>query len=107
MLPEVKNLFGNIPEKITEEIFEDILRTDKLRIERIISEGHKSPEGFWYDQTENEFVLLLKGYAQLEFEDGNKVELNEGDYLIIPAHLKHRVDKTSKDKETIWLAIFY
>ncbi|MGK9477780.1 cupin domain-containing protein [Melioribacter sp. OK-6-Me] len=107
MLPELKNLYEKIPDKIPDEIFEEILRTDKLRIERIISKGQKSPEGFWYDQDENEFVLLLKGYARLEFEDGKKVELREGDYLIIPSRLKHRVDKTSAEKETIWLAIFY
>jgi cupin 2 domain-containing protein len=107
MPPGVKNLYANIPDKIPEEIFEDILRSDKFRIERIISKGHKSPEGFWYDQDENEFVLLLRGEAKLGFEDGSIADLKEGDYLVIPAHLKHRVESTSEETETIWLAIFY
>lgn len=107
MPPGVKNLYANIPDKIPEEIFEDILRADKFRIERIISKGHRSKKDFWYDQDENEFVLLLKGEAQLGFEDGSKIDLKEGDYLIIPAHLKHRVERTSEETETIWLAVFY
>jgi len=75
-----------------------------VKIERILSYGQSSPVGFWYDQERYEFVVLLKGEASLEFEDG-EVKLCEGDYLVIPPHLKHRVSFTSKP--AVWLAIFF
>lgn len=77
-----------------------------MRIERIISHGHASPEGFWYDQPLNEWVILLKGVARLQFEDG-MVEMKPGDYVNIPAHKNHRVDWTTPEELTIWLAVHY
>ena len=89
------------------EAFEDILTRENIRIERILSSGQTSPETGWYDQQENEFVILVQGNAILEFEDGKSAELNAGDYLDIPAHKKHRVAYTSKDPVCIWIAVFY
>ncbi len=78
-----------------------------LRIERIVSYGQCSPEGFWYDQDENEWVLLLDGSATLSFEEGDPVDLKPGDHLNIPAGTRHRVEKTEQNGRTVWLAVFY
>ncbi|MFA5805604.1 MAG: cupin domain-containing protein [Melioribacteraceae bacterium] len=102
-----KNIFDDLPKELKEESFEEILSTKDFTLERIISEGHTSPSGFWYDQDKNEFVLLLKGKATLSFEDGRKFELNPGNYLIINAHQKHRVDWTDPNQKTFWLTIHY
>ena len=104
----IENIFENIPAKFPEEIFEHIITSRNFRIERIISKGHHSPGNFYYDQKENEWVILLKGKAKLKFEDNDKViELNEGDYINIPSHQKHRVEWTDPQQESIWLAVFY
>lgn len=102
------NLFGNIPAELPEEVFEDIVNTPSVRIERIISKGHTTPTGEWYDQDEHEWVVVLKGEARIMFEDGcREVHLKEGDHLNILAHQRHQVSWTRPDKETIWLAVFY
>lgn len=104
---ETKNIFSNIPVSLPEEIFEDIVSTENCKIKRIISKGHNTPKGKWYNQDKNEWVIVLKGYAELLFEGRNNqiVKMKEGDYINIPAHIKHRVEKT--DKETVWLTVFY
>ena len=107
MKPTPRNLLQNIPSQIPREITETILNHSSCRIERIISKGQSSKEGFWYDQEQHEWVLIIQGEAQLRFEDGKVITLKAGDYLNIPAHCKHRVDWTTADTETIWLAIFY
>jgi len=101
------NLFKNIPIITMDELFEDVIVTDFTRIQRIISRGQSSPEGFWYDQPENELVVVMQGKGLLEFDDGEKLELGVGDFVAIPAHRKHRVAWTDPETETIWLAIFY
>jgi len=103
----LKNIFDNFSKENEKEFIEEILSTKNFRLGRIISEGHTSPLNFWYDQDKNEFVLLLKGKAKLSFENGKKIELNPGDYMIINAHQKHRVDWTDPDQKTFWLTIFY
>lgn len=104
----MKNIFKNIPENLPEELIEIILETDCIKIERIVSMGHSSPEDFWYDQDKNEYVILLKGKVALLFENADEaVVLNPGDYLNIPAHKKHRVEWTSSEEETIWLTVHY
>ncbi len=103
---QVNNIFENIKINKENEQFFDLLKKDNLRIEKIVSNGQKSPKDFWYEQEENEFVLLLEGFAILEFED-KEVELKKGDYLNIPAFTKHRVKYTLENKPTIWLAVFY
>jgi len=103
----VKNIFSNIPSDIPNEIFEDIITTEKLRIERIVSKGQTSPDTGWYDQNENEWLIVLSGYGVIEYINGVKVKLKQGDYLNIEAHELHRVIDTSSDEATVWLAIFY
>lgn len=102
-----ENIFFNIPKKISEEVIEVLYSSDIIRIERIISENHKSPEDFWYDQSENEFVIVLQGEGDILFDDGEILSLKKGDYCFIPAHKKHRVERTSDKEKTIWLAVFY
>ncbi len=80
---------------------------DGIRIERIISKGHSSPQSGWYDQDKNEWVLLLKGEAVLLFADESSANLKSGDFINIPAHKKHKVEWTDPDTETIWLAVHY
>ncbi|MDX2244117.1 MAG: cupin domain-containing protein [Leptolyngbyaceae cyanobacterium bins.302] len=78
-----------------------------MKIERIVSRGHTSPETGWYDQEQNEWVIVLQGEAVLSFEHEEPLCLKVGDYINIPAHSKHRVDWTDPNQETIWLAIHY
>lgn len=99
------NLFDGISETATQEIYTELLAAKNVRIERIVSFGQISPDGFWYDQPENEWVLLLEGFAQLRFED-RLVDLLPGDYLNIQAGTRHRVEKTAQNGRTVWLAVF-
>jgi cupin 2 domain-containing protein len=99
-------LFANIPASLPEELTTVLQEGHGVRIERIISHGHSSPEGFWYDQPDDEWLLVLQGVARLEFED-QMVEMSPGDYINIPAHQKHRVAWTTPDEPTAWLAVFY
>ena len=100
------NLFDNIPEKSPNELLDVLASGKNVRIERIVSFGNTSPEGFWYDQDEQEWVLLLQGAARLTIED-RFVDLKPGDSLNIPAHTRHRVEWTDTTQPTIWLAIYY
>lgn len=104
---DAKNIFENIPLKIEEEIFEKLLVNKNIRIERIISKGHVTKDDFWYDQDENEWVIVLQGEAKLLFEEREEVLLKTGDYINIPLHVKHRVEWTNPEVNTIWLAVFY
>lgn len=88
------------------EVLEDLENLSGLRVERIVSEGHASPEGFWYDQGDPEWVALIQGAAELEFEDGRRRPLKAGDWLTIPAHERHRVAYTSSDPPCVWIAVF-
>ncbi|MBY7794234.1 cupin domain-containing protein [Vibrio fluvialis] len=101
------NLFETIPAELLNEQFTDLLRHHHVRIERILSKGHTSPESGWYDQDEHEWVLVLQGCGTVEFDNGESTTLNVGDYLNIPAHTRHKVCYTSPDQVTLWLAIFY
>jgi len=100
------NLFDLPAELPSGELVEVILARPGLRIERIVSHGQSSPPGFWYDQSEHEWVMLLKGFARLRFED-RVIELKAGDQLNIPANCRHRVEWTMPNEPTIWLAVFY
>lgn len=102
------NIFSKIPDDIPEEIFETIISSDTVIIERIISKGQSSAEGFWYDQEKNEWVILLKGAARIGFENQEEpVHMKAGDYIHIPAHCRHRVEWTDPDCTTIWIALFF
>ena len=100
------NLFTDLPTILPDELITTLLNVANVRIERIVSEGHTSPDGFWYDQDEHEWVIVLKGAARLRFED-SILEMKPGDFVNIPARKKHRVDWTTPDEPTIWLAVFY
>ncbi|MDY0104540.1 MAG: cupin domain-containing protein [Lentimicrobium sp.] len=86
------------------EVFEKLTTGDTI-IERIVSHGQQTPEGEWYDQEKDEWVVLLQGDARLAFPDGTETALKAGDYLLLPAHKKHRVNFTSTAPPCIWLAI--
>jgi cupin 2 domain-containing protein len=100
------NLLSSLPKTLPVELTTVLQEGNGVRIERIISTGHRSPDGFWYDQTEHEWVVVLTGAAKLAFED-RVVEMVSGDTINIPAHTKHRVEWTSPDEPTVWLAVFY
>ena len=100
------NLFTNLPSDLPDELSTTLLEASNLRIERIVPHGHASPEGFWYDQDDHEWVVVLQGAARLQLED-KTIELRPGDYINLPAYTKHRVEWTTNDQPTIWLAIFY
>ena len=105
---ETGNLFDNIPADIPEEVVTTVLRANGLRIERIVSQGQASPPGFWYDQEDNEWVVVLEGHATVQFEgEPESVELQRGSYVNIPAHVRHRVAWTDPNQKTVWLAIHY
>jgi cupin 2 domain-containing protein len=101
------SLFADIPKQLPAELCQNLLTSPNIRIERIISKGHASPTDFWYDQAENEWVLLVAGQARLAFADGSYLTLNSGDYTLLPAHCRHRVDWTCPDTDTVWLALFF
>ena len=101
------NIFNNIPKTLQEELFENILSKDSIQIQRIISKGHVTPKDEWYNQENNEWVIVLQGEAILSFENSDDVKLKSGDYINIKAHTKHKVSWTIPNEETIWLAVFY
>ena len=102
------NFLKNLPVDLSQEEIQEILSAPGIRIERIVSRGQVSPPGFWYDQRESEWVMVLQGVARIRFETDNViVDLAKGDSLHIPAHVMHRVDWTDPEQDTVWLAIFY
>jgi len=102
------NLFDDLPDHLPNELVEGLVAAPHVRIERIVSTGQASPDGFWYDQSEAEFVVLLRGSAALRFEDEDSDrQLEPGDWLRIDAHRRHRVVSTAADQPTVWLAVFY
>ena len=103
------NLFTDLPRSTVEnEQFCELLARPGLRIERIVSTGQASPEGFWYDQPDGEWVLLIQGEAGLRFADEAKTRrLRAGDFVDIAPHRRHRIDWTGSEPLTIWLAVHY
>ncbi len=99
------NLFQLPDELPDEELVELLLSQPRLFVERLISAGQVTPQGVWYDQTQDELVVLLQGEAELAWDNGRRMELKAGDWLFIPAREKHRVEHTSSDPPAIWLAI--
>ena len=104
----MNNLFANLPTELPDELTDRLVDGTSVRIERIVSQGQSSPQDFWYDQDETEWVIVLRGAARLQFEgDIISLEMRAGDFVEIPAHQKHRVQWTNPDEVTIWLAVFY
>ena len=104
----MNNIFADLPSSLPEELVTVLAENQHVRIERIVSTGHSSPENFWYEQQEHEWVIVLKGEARLHFEgDDEPVHLTAGDHVLIPARQRHRVEWTTPDAPTVWLAVFY
>ena len=103
----MSNLFDDLPRALPAEQVDVLLETADARLERIVSTGHTTPPGQWYDQERDEWVLVLRGRARLRF-DGEPAarELAPGDHLLIPAHVRHRVEWTDPAEPTVWLALF-
>ncbi len=103
---KINNLFTHLPQVQNEESVENLLKNDFVEIKRIVSHGEISEPDFWYDQDEDEWVLLIQGSAQILFEkEQAPTQLYAGDYLFIPAHQKHRIVHTDEHANSIWLAI--
>lgn len=99
------NIFADLPDALPDEMFETLAEAGHVRIERIVSHGQATPEGEWYDQEWDEWVLVLAGNAGLLLEGEEERVLKPGDYLMIPAHCRHRVAWTDRRGRTIWLAV--
>ena len=106
--PALRNIRNDIPGHLPDELTEILVHSSDIKIERIVSMGHATPAGQWYDQDQNEFVILLEGEASLEFDEPpNTIDMKSGDHMTIPAHVRHRVVWTKPDSYCIWLAVFY
>lgn len=103
----VANLFEDVEGASQGEVFDSLVESGRLKIERIVSRGHTSPQSGWYDQEQNEWVVVLRGEAVIAFPDKPSLTLGEGDYLSIKAHEKHRVQWTDPERDTVWLAVHY
>ncbi len=103
----MSNLFEKLPADLSSEVFENLVDSKDVKIERIISKGHISPESGWYEQDSNEWVMVMQGAAEITFADRPAVNLKAGDYLEIKALQKHKVSWTAPDVETIWLAVHF
>lgn len=102
------NLFADLPPQLPAELVTVLLQAADLRIERIVSHGHASPDGFWYDQDRAEWVIVLAGSGRILFEGEElPVRMGPGDFVNIPAHKRHRVEWTTPDEPTVWLAVHY
>ncbi len=105
-MPTMNNLLKKLPIHVDEELFETLLQGQTFRLERIVSTGQVTPVGQWYDQVWDEWVILLSGAARLRFADEQTVhDLKPGDYVLIPAHCRHRVEWTDPEQASVWLAL--
>jgi cupin 2 domain-containing protein len=103
-----ENLFEAIPGNLPNELIETIAESDGCRIERIVSTGQSSPDGFWYDCGDVEWVVVLCGEAKLRFEGNSQPRhLRAGDHVTIAPHRRHRVEWTTPDEPTVWLAVYF
>ena len=101
-------LFDDLPKQLAEEHVRIVLEAPGLRLERIVSTGQATPAGQWYDQPQPEWVVLLTGSARLLIAgEAEPRRLAPGDWLLIPAHVRHRVEWTDPDRRTVWLALHY
>jgi cupin 2 domain-containing protein len=100
---KIDNIFRATAGAIGSEEFLTLLKTEAVKIQRIVSRASTTPENEWYDQAYPEWVLVVRGHAVLEFEGAERIKLKEGDYLTIAPHARHRVEETAS--ETIWLVV--
>jgi cupin 2 domain-containing protein len=106
--PAILNLLADLPQQLAKERFDELLLGKNFRVQRIVSTGQASPPDFWYNQTQHEWVVLLQGAASLQLADEDQPRgLRAGDALLIPAGCRHRVEWTSDEMPTVWLAVFF
>ena len=104
----IANIYAHVPAPLAAEQFSELLAAPGLRLERIVSLGQATPPGEWLEQDRAEWVILLRGAARLLFEGETSARaLDPGDYVNIPAHCRHRVEWTTPDEPTLWLALHY
>ena len=103
LAPAAGNLFDPAQTELIAEDFLPLLQSETTCIERIVSHGTASPPGFWFDQPDDEWVMVVSGKAELAFEDGKQLLMQAGDWVTIPAHSRHRIESTTAD--TVWLAV--
>jgi cupin 2 domain-containing protein len=104
----IDNLYSPLPDPLHEEQFLELLNRPGLRIERIVSTGQASPPGFWYEQPQGEWVVVLSGAARLRFADEAAARgLKQGDFVDIAPYRRHRVEWTDPQRPTVWLAVHY
>jgi len=101
------NIYEDIQPNSDKEQIHVILKNKNIIIERIVSYGFPTPDGFWYNDANNEWVLVLAGEAEIEYKDGRKIKLKAGDYLLIPSHEEHRVSYTSTEPNCTWLCLYF
>jgi cupin 2 domain-containing protein len=101
------NALSELPDAIDAEVSQLLLKRRGVKFERIVSRGQSSPEGFWYDQSQHEFVFVVAGRALLEFDSGETKQLEAGDWIQIDAHARHRVAWTDPNVATVWLVAFF
>ena len=101
------NLFADLPTAPhADELLHVLWAADRVRIERIVSRGHVTPADQWYDQDRDEWVVLLSGAARLRIEGRDElIDMRKGDYILLPAHLRHRVEWTDPVCDSVWLTI--
>jgi cupin 2 domain-containing protein len=104
----LRNLFDDIPRVLAAERIDVLLDTAAVRLERIVSVGHATPAGEWYDQARDEWVVVLRGRARVRIEgEAEDRALGVGDHLLLRAHVRHRVEWTDPTEPTVWLAVFF
>lgn len=107
MTPVVTRLFRPTSPGLGGEDIATLLKANGVRLDRIVSHGAASPEGFWYDQPEAEWVMVLAGRVRLSLEGQNsEIALEPGDAIFLPARCRHRVSWTDPEQATIWLCLF-
>lgn len=103
----IVNVLRDLPSTGADESFDVLWERPGMRLERIVSHGHVTPPGEWYDQDQDEWVVVIRGAARLRVEGRGEQELREGDSVLLPAHCRHRVEWTDPDQPTIWLALHH
>jgi len=100
---QVQSLFSEVTLASNEEVFTTLFEKPGLKIESIASYSQVSPDGFWFDQPHDEWVVLVRGSATLEIAAQTPLTLRPGDHVILPSHTRHRVLHTSPD--ALWIAV--
>jgi cupin 2 domain-containing protein len=107
-MTSLRNLFDDIPRVLAAERIDILLDMAAVRLERIVSVGHATPAGEWYDQARDEWVVVLRGRARVRIEgEAEDRALGVGDHLLLRAHVRHRVEWTDPTEPTVWLAVFF